>query len=305
VSLALGRGDLRIGIQEPFDSSLPRMIALSAPRAAVLKVRQKVGKYRIERRLAGGGFATVYEATDTIEGIKVALKIPHAAAVNPAMLEHFRREVRLIAPLEHPNILPLKDASFIGGHFVIVFPLGEKTLSDRLRSRISLEKALDFAEQLLEGVAYAHRHRIIHCDIKPENVILFPGERLRLTDFGIAKIAQKTVRGSGTGTVGYMAPEQAMGRPSARSDVFSIGVILYRMLTGHWPEWPFQWPLAGAVTLRRKVHPELVEVVRRALWIDPRRRFADADQMLRAYRPAARKTLRLAEERRRRRQATG
>lgn len=281
------------------------MIAVSATRAAALRVRQKLGKYRIGRRLADGGFAAVYEATDTIEGIKVALKIPRQSMVNPVLLEHFRREVRVIARLEHPNILPLKDASFIEGQFVIAFPLGERTLSERLRSRMSIEKALDLGMQLLEGVAYAHRHRIIHCDIKPENVILFPGERLRLTDFGIAKAAQKTVRGSGTGTVGYMAPEQAMGRPSARSDVFSVGVILYRMLAGFWPEWPFQWPFAGAMTLRRKVHPDLIEVIRRALSIDPRRRYADADQMLRAYRAAARKTLRLIEDRRRRRQATG
>jgi eukaryotic-like serine/threonine-protein kinase len=281
------------------------MIALSARRAPVLKVRQKIGKYRIERRLADGGFAAVYEATDTIEGIKVALKVPHRSAISLAMLSHFRREVRLIAPLEHPNILPLKDASFIGDQFVIVFPLGERTLSDRLKRRVSVEKALDLGQQLLEGVAYAHRHRIIHCDIKPENVILFSGDRLRLTDFGIAKIAQKTIRGSGTGTVGYMAPEQAMGRPSARSDVFSVGVILYRMLTGHWPEWPFQWPLAGSATLRRKVHPDLMDVLRKALSIDPKRRFADADQMVRAYIPAARRTLRLTEERRRRRQAAG
>jgi serine/threonine-protein kinase len=281
------------------------MIALASTRPAALKVRQKLGKYRIERRLADGGFAAVYEATDTIEGIKVALKIPRAGVVSPAMLEHFRREVRLIAKLDHPNILPLKDASFIERQFVIAFPLGERTLSDRLRSRLSVEKAVDYSAQLLEGVAYAHRHRIIHCDIKPENMILFPGDRLRLTDFGIAKIAQKTIRGSGTGTVGYMAPEQAMGRPSARSDVFSIGVLLYRMLTGLWPEWPFHWPLVGAATLRRKVHADLAAVIRRSLEVDPRRRFADADQMLRAFRPAARKTLRLAEDRRRRRQAVG
>lgn len=281
------------------------MIALASNRPAVLKVRQKLGKYRIERRLADGGFAAVFEATDTIEGIKVALKIPRAGIVNPAMLEHFRREVRLIAKLDHPNILPLKDASFIDGQFVIAFPLGERTLADRLRNRVSVEKAIDYGTQVLEGVAYAHRHRIIHCDIKPENMILFPGDRLRLTDFGIAKIAQKTIRGSGTGTVGYMAPEQAMGRPSARSDVFSAGVLLYRMLTGFWPEWPFQWPLAGAATLRRKVHPDLALVIRRALEVDPRRRFTDADQMLRAFRPAARKTLRLVEDRRRRRQAAG
>ena len=216
------------------------------------------------------------------------------------MLEQFRREVRLIAKLEHPNILPLKDASFIGEHFVIVFPLGERTLAERLKKRISVEKALRYGEQLLEAVAYAHRNRIVHCDIKPENVILFPGDRLKLTDFGIAKVAQKTIRGSGTGTVGYMAPEQAMGRPSARSDLFSIGVILYRMLAGQWPEWPFNWPPPGAAILRRKAHPDLVDLLRRALSVAPRHRLSDADAMLRAYRPAVRKTLRRLEERRRR-----
>lgn len=280
------------------------MIAISARRTALLRGRQKLGKYRIERRLASGGFAAVYEATDTIEGIRVALKIPHQQTVNPVMLDLFRREVRLVARLDHPNILPLKDASFIDDRFVIVFPLGERTLSDRLRSRIGIDKALDFGDQLLEGVAYAHQHRIIHCDIKPENIILFPGDRLRLTDFGIAKIAQKTIRGSGTGTVGYMAPEQAMGRPTSGSDVFSVGVILYRMLTGFWPEWPFQWPFAGAALLRRKAHPDLIELIRRSLEIDPKRRYVDADLMLRHYRPAVRRTLRLVEERRRRRHST-
>ncbi len=279
------------------------MIAISARRTTLLRGRQRLGKYRIVRRLASGGFAAVYEAIDTIEGVRVALKIPHQETVSPVMLELFRREVRLIARLDHPNILPLKDASFIDDRFVIVFPLGEKTLADRLRSRIGVNRTLDFGEQLLESVAYAHRHRIIHCDIKPENVILFPGDRLRLTDFGIAKVAQKTIRGSGTGTVGYMAPEQAMGRPTAGSDVFSVGVILYRMLTGYWPEWPFQWPLAGAAQLRRKAHPDLIELIRRSLEIDPKRRYADADAMLRQYRPAARRTLRLLEARRQRRSA--
>lgn len=266
----------------------------------MFKTRQKLGKYRVERRLAEGGFAAVFEATDTIEGVKVALKIPHANLVQPAMLEQFRREVRLIAKLEHPHILPLKDASFIGDHFVIVFPLGERTLADRLRKRVSVSKALAYGEQLLEAVAYAHSLRIVHCDIKPENVIIFPGDRLKLTDFGIAKVAQKTIRGSGTGTIGYMAPEQAMGRPSARSDLFSIGVILYRMLAGEWPEWPFQWPMAGAAVVRRKVHPDLLEVLKRSLAVEPRKRFSDADQMLRAFRSGAKKTLRLVEQRRRR-----
>lgn len=269
--------------------------------AAVFKNRQKLGKYRVERRLAEGGFATVFEASDTIEGVKVALKIPHANLVGPKMLDQFRREVRMIAKLEHPNILPLKDANFIGEHFVIVFPLGERTLSERLKKRISLEKALSFSEQLLEAVAYAHGHRIVHCDIKPENVILFPDGRIKLTDFGIAKVAQKTIRGSGTGTVGFMAPEQAMGHPSARSDLFSVGIIMYRMLACRWPEWPYRWPMPGSEVVRRKVHPELLAVLKRALSVDPKQRFTNAESMLRSFRAAAKKTRRLQETRKRKR----
>jgi len=266
----------------------------------VFKARQKLGKYRIERRLGEGGFAVVYQALDTIEGIRVALKLPHPRLVNEEVLQDFRREVRLTASLDHPNILPLKDASFIDGQFVIAFRLGEKTLSERLRRRIALETALDFAEQMLEGLAYAHRMKIIHCDVNPENVLIFPGNRIRLADFGIAKVAQKTIHSSGTGTVGYMAPEQAMGRPSARSDVFSLGLLIYRMLAGQWPEWPYDWPPPGYRRLRRKVHPDLVALVRRAIDPHPKKRFRDADQMLNAFRKAKRRTLRLAAARRER-----
>lgn len=265
----------------------------------VLKARQKLGKYRIERRLASGGFAAVFQAFDTIEGIRVAMKIPHASVLSERMLDDFRREVRLTARLDHPNILALKDASFIEGKFVIVTPLGERTLADRLQSRMSLETALDYAEQILDALAYAHRQRIIHCDVKPENMILFAGNRLRLTDFGIAKVAQKTIRASGSGTIGHMAPEQAMGKPSLRSDVFAVGLVIYRMLTGHWPDWPFRWPPAGHKRLRGRAHPELVDVIRRSMELNPRRRYRDADQMLRAFRRAKRKTLRYAAARRR------
>jgi eukaryotic-like serine/threonine-protein kinase len=266
----------------------------------MLKSRQKLGKYRIERKLASGGFGSVFQAMDTIEGIRVALKIPHAKVISELVLNDFRKEVRMTARLEHTNILPLKNASFIDGHFVIVTPLGEETLADRLRRRMSLTTALELFTQMLEAVAYAHRQRIIHCDIKPENFILFPGGRVRLTDFGIAKVAQKTVAASGSGTVGYMAPEQAMGRPSLRSDVFALGLILYRMLTGVLPEWPYRWPLAGQQKLRRRVHPEMIVFLQRSLDTRPRKRFRDADQMLRAFRPARARTLRRAAAQRRR-----
>ena len=267
---------------------------------SALRARQKIGKYRIEQRLAEGGFAAVYKALDTIEGIRVALKIPQASVMTPAMLRHFRSEVRLVAKLEHPNILPLKDASFIDGQFVIVFPLGERTLHERLHKRMSVETALDLMEQMLEGLAYAHRHRVIHCDIKPANFILFSGNRVRLSDFGIARVAQRTVRASGSGTLGHMAPEQAMGRPSLRSDVFSLGLIFYRMLSGQLPEWPFHWPLPGYRRLRRRVPLEFAAFLRKALEVDPRRRYRDADHMLAIFRKVKPLAMHYAAYRRRR-----
>jgi eukaryotic-like serine/threonine-protein kinase len=274
------------------------LIAHAPTMSKPLRARQKLGKYRIVRRLGEGGFANVYEAMDTIEGLRVALKIPHDHLVTPSVLGDFRNEVRLTAKLDHPHILPIKDASIIEGRFVIAMPLGERTLHDRLRSRMAIGTALELAEQILEAVAYAHRQRIVHCDIKPENVVLFPDGRLRLTDFGIAKVARNTLRGSGTGTVGFMAPEQAMGKPSLRSDVFSLGLVLYRMLSGHWPEWPFDWPPAGYHRLRGRVHPDMIALLKRAIDPDPRKRFRDADQMHRAFTKAATKVRRQLARRR-------
>lgn len=274
------------------------LVRVSSP--SRLKARQRLGKYRIERKLAEGGFATVYQAFDTIEGIRVALKIPQPDMMTGKALDDFRQEVRLTARLEHPNILTLKNASFIDDRFVIVFPLGERSLDDRLKKRMSLETVLDFARQILDAVAAAHSHRIVHCDIKPDNLIIFPGNRIKLTDFGIAKIALKNLRGSGTGTVGYMAPEQAMGRPTFRSDVFSVGLIIYRMLSGEWPEYPYDWPPPGIAKVRRKVPRDFVSFLRKSINADPRKRFRDAVQMQSAFEKLLPRALRFAARKRRR-----
>ena len=262
-----------------------------APRSTGARLRrgQRFGKYRILRRLGEGGFAEVYAAVDTIEGVRVALKIPHGSLVTASVLGDFYREVRLAARLDHPNILRLKNAEFIDGRFVAVSALGDETLGDRLTRRLATDKALDFADQALSAVAFAHDQGVIHCDIKPENFILFDGCRLRLADFGIAKVAMQTIRASGSGTVGYLAPEQALGRPSRRSDVFSLGLVLYRMLSGKLPEWPFEWPPPGYAKLRRKVTEPVVDVLAKALSVEPRRRYADAGKMQKAFRIARRR----------------
>ena len=203
----------------------------------MLRTKTKFGKYLIERKLGEGGFAVVYQAKDTIEGIRVALKIPYANLVTDETLDVFRQEVRLVAKLEHPHIQPLKYADYIDGHFVIVTALGSGTLEDRLEKRLAVKTALGFSDQMLEAVAFAHEHRIVHCDLKPDNFLLFPDNQLRLIDFGIARVAHRTLKGSGAGTVGYVAPEQAMGQPCFQSDVFSLGLMMHRMFSGKLPEW--------------------------------------------------------------------
>ena len=241
----------------------------------MLRRGQRLGKYRIRNRLAQGGFADVYRAHDTVEGVDVALKVP-LADQDPQVIEAFRREARMASRLEHPNILPLKNADEANGRFIIAYPLGEGSLADRLDKRLPLPVVLAYGEQLLMALAHAHERKVIHCDVKPDNLIVFDNEtRVRLADFGLAKVAASTIAASASGTIGYIAPEQALGRPSARSDVFSAALVIFRLVTGELPEWPYDWPPPGYDRLVRNA-PELGEVLQRALRVDTRRRYRDA-----------------------------
>ena len=247
----------------------------------MLKARQRVGKYRILGRIASGPLADVYRAQDTIQKIKVALKIPKSGYGTGH--EEFLREVRVATKLRHPNILSVLNASYIDDQFVIAMELGEESLADRIERRISTTRALDLASQALASMAHAHEHKIIHCDIKPENFILFPDNRLKLADFGFAKLNLRPRKASGSGTIDYIAPEQAMGRPKFQSDVFSLGLVIYRLLSGRLPEWPFEWPLSGQEKLAARVRPELIAVLQKAIQLDPKRRYRDAVQMQVAF----------------------
>lgn len=250
----------------------------------MLKARSKLGKYRIERKIGEGGFAVVYRAFDTIEDIPVALKIPHARFLNKKSIGEFQREVRIAASLDHINILPIKNAMFIGKMLVIAYPLGEESLDDRLKRRLALRTALSYTEQMIGALAFAHAHNIIHRDIKPDNFILFPEHQVKLSDFGIAKIAFQTraLSAGGTGTLGYLAPEQALGKPSFRSDVFSLGLVLYRMFAGVLPEWPYK-PLPGGEKLRRSAPPEFIDFLSKCIEVDERLRYQDALKMQSAF----------------------
>ena len=243
----------------------------------MLRARQKIGKYRILNRIASGPLADVYAAYDSIHKTRVALKIPKEGEHSGH--EEFLHEVQVAAKLKHPNILTVLNASYIDDHFVIAMELGEQSLADRIERRMSIARAMDIATQALSAMAFAHEHRVIHCDIKPENFILFPGNQLKLADFGFAKISLRTLKASGSGTIDYIAPEQAMGRPMFQSDVFSLGLVLYRLFSGVLPEWPYTWPLAGHDRLKARVRPELVDILKRAIQLDPKKRYRNAIQM--------------------------
>jgi serine/threonine-protein kinase len=247
----------------------------------MLRVRQKIGKYRILGRIASGPLADVYRAYDSIHKERVALKIPRFGDdIDEKEILH---EVQVAIKLKHPNILPVLNASYIDDSFEIATELGNESLADRIERRMSTTGALDLAGQGLAALAHAHEHKIIHCDIKPENFILFPGNHLKLADFGFAKISLRTLKASGSGTIDYIAPEQAMGRPKFQSDVFSMGLVLYRLFSGKLPEWPFDWPLIGHDRLQARVRPEFVDMLKKAIQLDPAKRYRDATQMLAAF----------------------
>lgn len=225
--------------------------------------------------------ADVYRAFDTIQKTRVALKIPKAGDATGE--QEFLHEVQVATKLRHPNILSVLNASYIDDHFVIAMELGDESLADRVERRISTVRAMDLAAQALAALAHAHENKIIHCDVKPENFILFAGNRLKLADFGFAKISLRTLKASGSGTIDYIAPEQAMGRPKFQSDVFSMGLVLYRLFSGKLPEWPFEWPMVGHKQLLARVRPEFADMLKKAIQLDPAKRYRDATQMQAAF----------------------
>jgi len=248
----------------------------------LLRARQKLGKYRILGRIASGPLAIVYKAADTIHKTRVALKIPKSD--DNVTHEDLLHEVQIATRLHHPNILSVQDASYIDDKFVIAMELGSECLADRIVRRTSTANSLEIAEQALAALAYAHEKKIIHCDIKPENFILFPGNRLKLADFGFAKISLRTLKASGSGTIDYIAPEQAMGRPKFQSDVFSMGLVLYRLFSGKLPDWPYKWPMVGHERLKARFGPDIANFLRKAIQLDPADRYRNAIEMYAEFR---------------------
>jgi Tol biopolymer transport system component len=259
-------------------------------------------RYRLERELGAGGMATVYLAHDLRHDRSVAVKVlrPELAAVIGA--DRFLAEIKTTAALQHPHILPLFDSGQADGFLFYVMPLIEgESLRDRLNRehQLPVDDSVRLAKEIGSALDYAHRHGVIHRDIKPENILLHDGAAL-VADFGIALAVshaggnRMTETGLSLGTPGYMSPEQATGERGldARSDVYSLGCLLYEMLAGEPPHTgpTVQAIIAAVVTKeperlsarRRSVPANIDAAVHKALAKLPADRFATADAFVRA-----------------------
>jgi len=219
------------------------------------------GSYAIERELGRGGMAMVYLAHDLRHDRPVALKVLLPSLASSLGPERFQREIRLAARLQHPHILSVHDSGETAGQLWFTMPFVEgESLRDRLRRerQLPVEDALRITAEAARGLDYAHQHGIVHRDIKPENIMLTGDGSTLVADFGIARALASddhlTQTGLSVGTPAYMSPEQASGDSAvdARTDVYSLGTVLYEMLAG---EPPFTGPTAQSIIARRLTEP--------------------------------------------------
>jgi eukaryotic-like serine/threonine-protein kinase len=232
------------------------------------------GRYRLDARIGRGGMSSVYRAFDTVLEREVAIKLMHREIASDSdQLERFRREARAVAQLSHPHIVTVIDAGEwsdemgegdveTGTPYIVLEYVAGETLKDLLRREgpLDVATALAYALEVARGLGVAHGHDIVHRDVKPHNILLGAEGGAKITDFGIARSLTEeglTVDGKVLGTTDYISPEQALGQPvTGQSDVYSLGVVLYEMLTG---EVPFKGesPVAVAMMHVREEVPDV------------------------------------------------
>src|SRR6187200_217078 len=255
------------------------------------------GRYRIVRKLGSGGMADVYLAEDEELGRRVAIKILNDRhATDESFVERFRREAKNAAGLSHPNIVSIYDRGEAEGTYYIAMEyLDGRSLKELVVARgpLPIQDAIAATRQVLGALRFAHRKGVVHRDIKPHNVMADADGRLKVTDFGIARagVSQMTVAGSIIGTAQYLSPEQARGAAvDQRSDLYSVGILLYEMLTGTVPftgDSPVEIAMKHLSDTppppsleRPDIPPDLDMIVLRALAKNPDDRFQTAEEMV-------------------------
>jgi serine/threonine protein kinase len=257
-----------------------------------------LGRYELRRRLAQGGMSEVYLAYDRRVRRQVAIKVLYGRDVS--FVRRFEREALAVGALSHNHILPLYDFGEQSPWYYLVMPYIEGgTLRDYLfkRKQLTLEEAASFVDQIAAALQYAHDSKVVHRDVKPSNILLRQDGYAYLVDFGLAKalMGAESLTGDGAmvGTPEYMAPEQSNGESDYRSDIYSLGVILYQMLTGRVPfmaESPVAISLKHIQTtpispskLNSTIPPLIEEVILKALEKDPAQRYQQAQELSAAY----------------------
>ncbi|HEX3174871.1 MAG TPA: PASTA domain-containing protein [Solirubrobacterales bacterium] len=261
------------------------------------------GRYRLLRRIGSGGMADVWLAEDTHLQRRVALKVLHRRfAQDREFVERFRREAEAAAGLQHPNVVSVFDRGDVDGTYYIAMQLLEgRSLKALIDQGLTPEQSVALIRQVLEGAGFAHRHGVVHRDLKPQNVIVDDEGKATVTDFGIARAgaSEITQAGSVMGTPHYLSPEQAQGQDvTAVSDLYSVGVMLYEALAGRVP---FEADSAVAIAMKQVSHtpqrpssinpnvtPALDAVAMRALEKDPGQRFQSAEAFIAALDAALR-----------------
>ena len=229
------------------------------------------GRYRLDAQIGAGGMSTVYRAFDTTLERRVAVKLMHREIASDSdQLERFRREARSVAQLSHPHIVGWIDAGEEDGRPYIVFEYVEgETLKDRIRrmGRLPVDEAIAYSIEIARALGAAHARGIVHRDIKPQNVLVDAEGSAKVTDFGIARSLdrRRTADGRVLGTTDYVSPEQVLGHDvDGQSDIYSLGVVLYEMLTG---EVPFHGENQVSVAIKhvREDMPDVQSVAARGL----------------------------------------
>lgn len=268
------------------------------------------GRYRLIKRIGSGGMSIVYQAQDMSLGRLVAIKMLHESLTgDEGFLRRFQREAHAAANLSHPNIVTVHDIGQDGyKHYIVMEYVDGRTLKQIIRDykkqgqTMPISRALQLVVQICSGIGYAHRSNLVHCDVKPQNILVTRDDRVKVADFGIAQALSEATHYDQPsrvwGTPQYFSPEQAQGHPtSPASDVYAIGVVLYEMLTG---ELPFQADSHTALALKHiqehpplasdlnpAVPPQLDQIINKVLAKEPAGRYRTAGQLgriLSAYR---------------------